>query len=318
MTRVEKKAEDFMKPILVFVGTLVASLSLLLAGCAPPPQPTGGKRTIVVTYSVLGSLVKDLVGEQFDVVTSMPNGLDPHEWEPSAKDIETLNHAALIVRNGLGLEGGMEKALAQAEAAQVPTFTASQHMTVRTVKAGQGLPTTDPDQAVGAKDPHLWLDPQRMKAIVLALAAELKSRFGTDLEPRANDLANRLDALDAKIKAEVALLPEAKRLLVTGHESLGYFAEAYGFTLVGAIIPSLNDQAEVSAADLAALKQAIGARKVAVIFTELGTPLRVTAALGKEVGLKVVEITTHALGPDGSYFTFLETLSQTLLGALQN
>jgi ABC-type Zn uptake system ZnuABC Zn-binding protein ZnuA len=88
--------------------------------------------------------------------------------------------------------------------------------------------------------------------------------------------------------------------------------------LVGAIIPSLNDQAEVSAADLAALKQAIGARKVAVIFTERGTPVRVTAALGVEVGLKVVEITTHALGPDGSYFTFLETLSQTLLGALQN
>jgi zinc/manganese transport system substrate-binding protein len=305
-----------MKHLMKFFTFLVASAILILAGCAPAPVASD-KKTIVVTYSILGSLVKDLVGDQFDVVVSMPNGLDPHEWEPSAKDIEALNKASLIVRNGLGLEGGMDGALAQAEAAGVPMFTASEHITIRTVKAGQGLPTGDPDQAEGAQDPHLWLAPLGMKAVVVALAVDLKSRFGIDLSARATDLSGRLDALDTQIRAKVAALPEAKRLLVTGHESLGYFAEAYGFTLVGAIIPSLTDQAEVSAADMVALKKTIQAKKVAVIFTELGTPPKVAQALGKEMNLKVVEITTHALLTDGSYFTFFGTLSDTIIHALQ-
>jgi zinc/manganese transport system substrate-binding protein len=293
-------------------------VALAVMGCAPAAKIVQEKKVIMVTYSVLGSLVKDLAGDQFDVRVSIPNGLDVHEWEPSAKDIEALNKASLIVRNGLGLEGGMEKALAQAVTAGVPMFTASDHIVVRTVKAGQGLPTGDPDQAVGAQDPHLWMDPLRMKAFVVALAADLKTRFGVDVAVKATDLAGRLDTLDAQIKAKVAALPEAKRLLVTGHESLGYYADAYGFTLVGAIIPSLTDQAEVSASDMAALKKTIQANKVAVIFTELGTPPKVAQALGNEMNLKVVEITTHALLPDGSYFTFLGTLSDTVVQALQS
>lgn len=299
-------------------GMVVLVALTFLAGCAPAAKAVQTKRSIAVTYSVLGSLVKELAGDQFDIVVSLPNGLDVHEWEPSAKDIEALHKASFIVRNGLGLEGGMDKALAQAKAAGVPMFTASDHIDVRTVKPGQGLPTGDLDQATGAPDPHLWMDPQRMKAIVQALAADLKTRFGTDLGGKATDLAGRLDALDSRIKARVAAVPKAKRLLVTGHESLGYFADAYGFTLVGAIVPSLTDQAEVSAADMAALKKTIQSTKVNVIFTELGTPPKVAQALGRELGLKVVEITTHALPSDGSYFTFLEKLSDTIIQTLQD
>jgi len=301
-----------LKPL---IGTTLG-LFLLLLSCTAQPPKTPARPTVVVTYSLLGSLVKDLVGDEFEVHVSLPNGLDVHEWEPSAKDIEALNKAALIVRNGLGLEGGMERALTQAQAAGVPQFVASDFIVVRTVKSGQGLPTGDPDQAVGAQDPHLWMDPLRMKAIVQALAVALKTRFGTDLSTRAADLASRLDALDARVRAKVDALPPEKRLLVTGHESLGYFADAYGFTLVGAIVPSLTDQAEVSAADMAGLKKTIQRTKVRVIFTELGTPPKVADALGRELGLKVVQITTHALGPDSSYFTFLETLSDIVVGAL--
>jgi zinc/manganese transport system substrate-binding protein len=295
---------------------VAAVLALLAAGCAPAPAPSG-KKTIVVTYSILGSLVKDLAGEEFDVAVSMPNGLDPHEWEPSAQDIEALNKASLIVANGLNLEGGMEGALAQAAQGGVPIFTASEHLVIRTVKEGQGLPTGDEDQAVGAQDPHLWLDPVRLKSVVSALAAELKTRFGTDLDARAADLNARLDALAAEIAAGVASLPVEKRLLVTGHESLGYFAEAFGFTLIGAIVPSLTSQAEVSASDMAALKKAVQGRKVTVLFTELGTPPKVAEALGTEVGARVVAITTHSLLADGSYFTFVRTLAKTVIEALR-
>ena len=246
----------------------------LLAACSPSPSAPGAP-TLVVTYSVLGSLVQDLVGDRFRVVVPLPNGLDIHEWEPSAKDIERLNHAALIVRNGLNLEGGMERALAQSAASGVPVFTASEHFAARTVKAGQGLPSGDADQSVGALDPHVWLDPMRMKAVILALAVELKSRFGADLDTRAADLAARLDALDAEIRLAAGAVPAEKRLLVTGHESMGYFADAFGFTLIGAIVPSLTTQAEVSAQDMVALKKTLLGRRVSVIFTETGTPPKV-------------------------------------------
>src|SRR5262249_16024991 len=146
------------------------------------------KPVVAVTYGILGSVVKDLAGDAFDVKVLMPAGADVHEWAPSAKDIEALRHAALIVRNGLNLEEGLAKALDQAAADGVAVFTASDHIAVRTVKAGQGLPGDDADQQAGARDPHLWMDPQRLKAIELALADELKTRFGSDLSARSADL----------------------------------------------------------------------------------------------------------------------------------
>jgi zinc/manganese transport system substrate-binding protein len=277
----------------------------------------GSKKQIVATYSVLGSVVSELAGDAFTVVTAIPNGMDPHEWEPSAKEVESYMKADLIVENGLGLEGGMEKTLDQARKSGVKFFTCSDHITIRTVKPGQGLPTGDPDQEAGAQDPHLWMDPVAMKSIVNDLAPIIKQSFGVDVSARANKLAAELDALDADIKAEVATLPVEKRRLVTGHESMGYFAERYGFILVGAIIPSLSTQAEVTAGEMSKLKKQIQANKVPAIFVELGTPAAVTEALAREAKVKAVPITTHSMPADGSYFTFMRNLARTVVESLR-
>jgi zinc/manganese transport system substrate-binding protein len=276
-----------------------------------------GKPTIVVTYSILGAVVKDLVGDQANVVVSMPNGQDPHEWEPSARDIETLTHADLVVQNGLGLEGGMEKALAQAKEAGVTVFTASNHITVRKVGVGEGIPSGDPDQAIGADDPHLWVDPIAIKQIVAALSDTLKADLNLDVSTRAVDLEMRLDQLNQTIIDKVNTLPQDQRKLVTGHESLGYFAERYGFKLIGAIVPSLTTQAEISASELSALKTLIEENHVKAIFTELGTPPAVAESIGKETGVQVVSVSTHILPEDGSYFTFMNELSETIINALK-
>ena len=290
---------------------------LLLTACQPTPSTPAGKKTIVVTYSILGSVVKDLVGDAANVIVSMPNGQDPHEWEPSAKDIETLTKADLIVQNGLGLEGGMQKALAQAKDAGVRFFTASDHIPVRYVGPGEGLPNGDPDQAVGAADPHLWTDPVDMQSIVASLASQIKIDLGIDLSSRATDLEARLASLNQEVQEKVNTLPPASRRLVTGHESMGYFAQRYGFKLVGAIIPSLSTQSEVSASDLAALKQQIEDNQVKAIFTELGTPKAVADAIGAETGVQVIELTTHSMPPDDSYFTFERNLADTIVNGLQ-
>lgn len=277
----------------------------------------GAKKSIVVTYSVLGSVVRELVGDDFEVKVSIPNGLDVHEWEPSAKDIENINKADLVVVNGIGLEGGMQKTLNQAKAAGVKFFTASDHVAVRHVGAGEGIPSGDPDQAIGAADPHLWTNPLIMKSVVDALAVELKADFGTDYSAKAAEIDGKLDALDAQIKADVAALPQDRRKLVTGHESLGYFAQAYGFKLVGAVVPSLSSDAESSASELSLLKKLIADNAVSVIFTEIGTPKQVVEALAKETGVKTVQLGTHALPADGSYYSFERELAATIVKGLK-
>ena len=316
-----------MAPVSTFLLRAAVVLALIgaLVGCQKSSGgSTAGPRTIVVTYSILGSLVKDLAGDSFAVAVEIPNGLDPHEWEPSARDIEALNKAALVVENGLALEGGLEKTLSAARAAGVPFFTASDHVAVRRVGAGEGIPSGDPDQAVGAADPHLWMDPVSMKMVVDALAARLKDLFGTDLSARQADLSARqadldarLDALDRELHFLVDSLPRESRRLVTGHESLGWFAARYGFTVVGAIIPSLSTQAEVSAGRLAALKSLILLHPVNAVFTELGTPKPVVDALGKELHVNAVALGTHTLPPDGSYFTFMRDLVRLVCDSLR-
>jgi len=293
-------------------------MALVLSACASTPSMSdNGKKTIVVTYSLLGSVVKELVGDQANVIISMPDGQDPHEWEPSAKDIEILTHADMIVQNGLGLEGGMEKALGQAREAGVKFFTASDHITIRVVGKGEGIPSGDPDQAVGAQDPHLWTDPLAMKAVVVALASQLKSDLGLDVSTKAADLESRLDALNDELTNQVNTVPDSQRKLVTGHESLGYFAQRYNLKLIGAIVPSLSTESEASAADMSALAQVIKENNVKAVFTELGTPANVAETIGKETGAKVVEITTHSLPADGSYFTFLRNLMTVIVTNLQ-
>lgn len=291
---------------------------LILAACqTASPAVLDTKKTVVVTYSVLGAVVKQLVGADANVVVLIPNGQDPHEWEPSARDIETLNKADMIVQNGLGLEGGLQKTLSLAEQQGVKTFIASDHITVRKVGSGEGSSNSSPDQAAGVPDPHLWTDPLVIQQAVIALVDQLKTDLGLDFTPAAQLLGTQLDSLNNEITSMVNSLPEGNRKLVTGHDSLGYFADRYGLKLVGAIIPSLTSQAEVSAADMAGLKTLIEQNQVKAIFTELGTPPTIAQAIGQETGVKVVELSTHILPADGSYFTFMRNLAQTIVDNLR-
>jgi len=283
------------------------------AGASPTPEGT----TIVVTYSVLGAVVKDLVGDAATVQVLMPNGADPHEWEPSARDIETLTRADLLVENGLGLEGGMGNAFDQAEAAGVKRFVVSDHVTIRRVGSGEGANPEDPDQAPGAEDPHVWMDPLTVRDAMDALAAQLKADLGIDVTARAKDLGARLATLNDEVASILSVIPEARRTLVTGHESLGYLAQRYDLRLIGAIIPSLTTSAEPSAADLAALAEKVRAAKVPAIFTELGTSPKVAQAIGDETGAKVVELATHVLPEDGSYATFMKNIASLIADNLR-
>ena len=296
------------------IGSLVTT-----AGCGgEDSSSTSDRPSVVVTYSILGAVVADVVGDAADVQVLMPNGIDPHEWEPSAKDIELLNQADLIVSNGLDLEGNVMEAIEAAEKDGVDVFHATDHIDVIEFGAGGH---DDDEEAVhddehGSGDPHFWTSAVEMAAVVEALGVALAD-IGIDTGDRAAMTKEELLNIDQEIRGLVESIPVESRILVTGHESLGYFAHEYEFEVVGAVIPSLSSEAEASAGDLAALKQTIADEGVSVIFTEMGTSPDVVEALADEAQVSVVELSTHFLPEDGSYKAFILQLASMISVALQ-
>lgn len=294
------------------IAAAIGAVALLAAACSGGgATPDPGIPSVVVTYPVLGAVVADLVGDRATVTILMGNGVDPHDWSPSAKDIERVEKADLVVANGLNLEEGLERPLAEAERRGVIVFRAADHVTVRQRAAGQAGAGHE-----AGGDPHFWVDPLAMRDVVLALAPALGG-VGIDVADRAPALATRLADLDAATRATLAVVPEARRLLVTGHESMGYFADRYGFRLVGAVVPGLTSQGEVAAGQLADLRAAIEAEGVTVIFTEIGTPAAVVQAIGRETGAAVVALPSHTLPADGSYATFIGQIAIAIATALR-
>ena len=287
--------------------TLAAGLA---AGCGSD-DAAADRPEIVATTTVLGSLTEELVGEAAEVRVLMPNGVDPHDYQPSARDVEALRNADLVVENGLELEEGLLDALGEAREAGVPVFTATEHVRLR--KVGEGEPG---DARGGSADPHIWMDPLAMRDAMTALAPVAEREVGVDLGERPSELAARLGDLDAEVRETLAAVPEERRKLVAGHESMGYLADRYGFELLGAVVPSLSSRAQVSASNLAALRRQVEREGVPAIFNELGTPPGVADAIGDETGARVVDISTAVLPADGSYFTFMREAAATVAAAL--
>lgn len=295
---------------------VVCSFIVSITGCASSPEnnsnPTDGSRNIVVTYSVLGSVVEQLVGDLATVNVIIPDGQDPHEFEPSAKDIESLNNADLVVANGLDFEEGLEQTIDQAIDSGVNVFMVGDHITVREMSKDEDHDHDDEEH--GAYDPHLWLSPAAMLEMLPALAEAISTATGADLTSQLASLQSELTELDTQIKETIDGITCE---LVSGHDELGYFADHYGCEVIGAIIPSLSTTSEASAGELAALKVEVEEHGVPAIFTGLGTSQDVADQLASELGVKAVTLSTHFLDGAVNYREFMLRLTQQIADALQ-
>ena len=277
---------------------------------------------VVVTYSAIGDVVSRLVGDAATVTVLIPNGQDQHDFEPSAQDVETLNNASLVVSNGLDLEEGLEDALVQVEKSGVSVFHIADHVTLLDAAKGDEKESAAKEEHNdekehhdhGAEDPHVWLDPETLAQAIPALADALTKATGKDFAEEAATVVSELTALSAKVRDIMGTVSECN--LVTGHDSLGYFAARYGCTVVGAVIPGFSTAAEASAGSLAELKALATKNDVKAIFTELGTPSDVTAQIAKEVGVEVVELSTHVLPKNGGYDEMMTQLATAIANGI--
>ena len=273
-----------------FVGFV--ALSLLMTACDPGSSTTDDGVEIVVTTTVLGDILQSLVGSDATVQVLMPIGADPHDFQASASQVADLNKADLVVANGLGLEEGLESVLA-----------ASAEDGARVLYVG---PLVDPlpfGHDPDLPDPHVWLDPVRMMDAVDAILSELESVDGSvDWGASGDVYKEELAVADWELQALLGTVPLWSRMLVTNHDSLRYFANRYGFEVVGVVIPGGSTLADPSSEEMANLVAVIEASEISAIFAETSQSALLAEAVAAEVGrdVEVVELYTASLGPSGS------------------
>ena len=173
-------------------------------------------------------------------------------------------------------------------------------------------------------DPHVWFDPQRVSGALPNLAQVMTSDVGLDsaaVEACLSAYLAELEAVDAEVAAKVEQLPAASRKLVTNHEALGYFADRYGFELIGTVIPTPASMAQASPAGLEELAEIIEHEGIKAIFAETLHSVDDVEALADRVGdVDVVTLYTGSLGPPGSgaetYVDFMRTNADLIVDAL--
>ena len=302
-----------MRTVLVRVGAAGMALAVALGGSAcggGGTKAAGHSRpNVVVTTSILGDVVRNLVGDGADVEVVMPPGADPHAFAPSARQAEAMRAADVLVVNGLGFESALLDTIGAAEEDGVAVVTAAD-------------PIDDGEDA----DPHFFSDPVLMGTAAEHLAGELAARVeGLDTPAYRSRVARYLAALehlDRSVGEVLSGVPPERRILVTNHEVFGAFAERYGFVVLGTVIPAASTLAEPSASGLRDLATAIASAQVPAIFAETSSPARLAEALAAEgTDVEVVELYSESLGAPGSeggtYLDMVRTNAERIAAALE-
>ena len=294
-----------------------------LAGCQRA-QSASGAAVIVATENFLADMTRQVVGDRFDVHSLIPAGVEPHGYEPTPRDIAAVAGARLLVVNGAGLEAFQARLLANAGGTR-PVVEASRGLVSRTAREGEAAEgVAGPSGAPAEPDPHFWLDPvlavtyvENIRDAVISLDPPNAPFYRSN----AQTYIAKLHELDARIARELAPIPAAERRLVTNHESLGYFADRYGFRILGTIIPSISSDAEPSARQLARLVDRLRSANVKAVFLETGSNPKLARQVAQEAGIKVVtQLYTHALssadGPAPTYIAMMEQDAKIIASAL--
>jgi ABC-type Zn uptake system ZnuABC Zn-binding protein ZnuA len=300
----------------------LALIAVSIAACATPPIPANAtpktSPRVLAVETFLADIAQNVAGTRARVDALIPAGVDPHGFEPTPADVRQVADSQVLIVNGAGLEEFLTKLLANAGGKRI-VVEASAGLASRKPAANEVL---DPDHQ---GDPHFWLDPTNVTQYAENIRDGLSQADpagAPTYQANAEAYSAQLKSLDAWIAEQVKPIPPERRLLVTNHESLGYFADRYGFRIVGTIIPSVSSDASSSAQQLAALVNQIKSAKAQAIFLETGTNAQLAKQIAPEAGIKVVsELYTHSLtnaqGPAPTYLGMMEYNTRTIANALK-
>ena len=296
----------------------VALVPLVVLACSGGDEEDATKLRVVATTTQIGDFAREVGGDRIALTVLLRPNQDAHDFEAEPSQIRALERAQLVLRNGVGLDAFVIKALAGSDAAVV---IVSQGIELRAgEEEGRGA-----DEEAAGRDPHVWFSVANAKRMVENVRDALAAADATNAEhyhDNAKAYLARLDQLEQAIRTAVGSIPAACRKLVTNHDVLGYYADAYGFEIVGSVIPSTTTEARASAADVAEIVRKIRAENVPAIFAEASVNPGLIRQVGREAGVKVVDdLYGDSLGPAGSdgatYVAMMESNTRKIAEALK-
>jgi ABC-type Zn uptake system ZnuABC Zn-binding protein ZnuA len=290
-----------------YMSKILTGISLLIlisaSACTVIRPVQAGQLKVLAVETFLGDIAQNVAGERVKVETLIPDGLDPHSFEPTPQDVARIADSNVLIVNGFGLEEWLTSVLDNAGGARL-VVVATHGLTGR---------TPHPGEPVGVTDPHFWLDPSKVTTYVENIRAALSQADPAGAAIYAQNASAydaKLKDLDAWVKTQVSQIVPARRLLVTNHESFGYYADHYGFQIVGTIIPNVSPDASPSAQQLSQLVDQIKKTGAPAIFLETGSNPQLAQQIARETKVKVItEFYTHSITPaNGPAPTYLDMI----------
>jgi ABC-type Zn uptake system ZnuABC Zn-binding protein ZnuA len=274
--------------------TLLTALFLTACGSASPGSDDAVK--VLASTTFLADMAQNVAGDRLTVESLLPVGADPHAYQVAPSDVAKIAESNLLILNGVEYEHFIESLLENAGGERM-VIEATAGLELHAMEEHE-----DEEQAAEAEsaegdeheagDPHMWLDPNLVITYVENIRDGLIQADPAGeqaYKSNADAYIAQLHELDAWIIEKVAQIPEERRLLVTNHEAGGYFAERYGFTVIGAVIPSFSSDAGTSAQGMAALVDLIKSSAAPAIFLGEVESTDFADQIAAETGVKVVD-----------------------------
>ena len=250
------------------------------------------KIRVVTSFYPLADFTKQVGGQIVDVYNMTPAGVEPHDFEPNAKDIQDISSAKIFIFNGAGVDSWAEK---------IQSDLVSKG--VKTIKMSDNFQILNPLETVGedehgdeeheheesTTDPHIWTNPVMVKKQVqiirdnlIAVDPDRKVVY----ESNTNSFMSQLDTLDADFRSKLSQCKQKE--VVTSHNFLQYLSREYGFVSIP--INGISPESEPSAKTLAELSDLIKSKNIRYIFTETLASPKLSETLAKEVGAQVLTL----------------------------
>ncbi|HWC30331.1 MAG TPA: metal ABC transporter substrate-binding protein, partial [Dehalococcoidia bacterium] len=301
---------------------------LLLVACSGGDESSGaeGRLRVVATTTQIGDFTREVGGDRVSLTVLLKPNQDAHDFELAPSQVRAIAEADLVLVNGLGLDAFVEKALESSEAEET---VVSEGITPR-----EGGHHEEEEEHEGEEeeeeheegDPHIWFSVANARIMVENIRdalSEADSANAATYAANASRYLTELQTLDVSIKQQVAQVPAGCRKLVTNHDVLGYYAEAYGFEVIGSVIPSTSSQASASASDVAEVVRQVRAENVPAVFAEVSINPDLIRQVGREAGVDVVDdLYGDSLGPSDSdgdtYVEMMQTNTRKIVNALKD
>jgi ABC-type Zn uptake system ZnuABC Zn-binding protein ZnuA len=281
---------------------------LCLAACVagapltdPATAPAQPDRLLVATsFPILADIVQNIAGDRAEVWSVIPAGGDPHTYQTVPQDVVRMTESDLLITIGAHFERFVESGFWRRAVrdAEIPTLIIADEIAL--IKVDKVINHGDHVHDLRDGDPHVWLDPRKVMEMlppIVARLSDLEPAGASSYQANAAHYLAELQTLDAELEAAIAQIPPERRKLIVHHDAYTYFAARFGFEVLGYVLKNPTAGAP-SAADIAALADAIEQSGVPVVFREPQFNADVLEALAADLDVEVGTLLTDTFTGD--------------------